>query len=141
VLSDDVGEAENGFVHCGRDRFDGEALECVHECVRETLQPVTVAHNAITLYVVEHATDLFWGMFLMIKERNELCDCTLKVDIVFPERIVGVDEESLSYQLVGGKTHAVMCYCEADLFATFARADATSTLKLRVHGSDPVLLK
>jgi len=32
----------------------------------------------------------------MIQEGNEACDGTLKINIVFPERIIGVDEQSLS---------------------------------------------
>jgi len=54
VLGDDVGEAENGFMHRGRRSVDGEALECVCERMPETVQPVAMTDDAIALHVVEH---------------------------------------------------------------------------------------
>ena len=34
-------------------------------------------------------------MFAMVEERNELCDRPFEVDVVFPERVIGIDEQSL----------------------------------------------
>jgi hypothetical protein len=31
----------------------------------------------------------------MIQERNEICDGPLEIDVVLPERIVSVDQQSL----------------------------------------------
>jgi hypothetical protein len=36
----------------------------------------------------------------MIEERNELLDGPLEINIVLPERVVGVDEEGLGIQLL-----------------------------------------
>jgi hypothetical protein len=36
---------------------------------------------------------------VVIEKRNKLGDRPLKVDVIFPERIVSVDEQSLGIQL------------------------------------------
>ena len=32
---------------------------------------------------------------MMIQERDKVRDCTFKIDVVFPQRIVGIDEQRL----------------------------------------------
>jgi hypothetical protein len=55
-------------------------------------------HDAFTLHIVEDFPHLRRGKFVVIEKGNEARDRPLEVDIVFPERIVGVDEEGLGRQ-------------------------------------------
>ena len=47
------------------------------------------------LDTVEVAADLFGGVDAVIEVGDEAGDGALEVDVVFPERVVGVDEQSL----------------------------------------------
>jgi hypothetical protein len=63
--------------------------------VREAVKPITVAHDALAFHIVQNCTHLFGRIFTMIEERDETRDGALKIDVVFPERIVGIDEQRL----------------------------------------------
>jgi hypothetical protein len=41
----------------------------------------------------------------MVEERNKLGDRPLEIDVIFPERVIGIDEQSLSAILCG---HVIM---------------------------------
>ena len=66
--------------------------------MREAVQAVAVLHDAFALDVVEHFAHLLGRKFVMIQKRDEARDRALEVDVVFPERVVGVDEEGLGGQ-------------------------------------------
>ena len=75
---------------------DAQALKSVDQRMRETVQAVAVLDDAFALDVVEHFANLFRRELVMIQERNEARDGALEVDVVLPERVVGVDEEGLA---------------------------------------------
>ncbi len=93
-----MGEAVDLGVQLGRDRLDAKPLESIDQRVRETVQAVSMLHDALALDVVEHFAYLLGREFVMIQERNEEGDGALEVDVVFPECVVGVDEEGLGRQ-------------------------------------------
>ena len=83
------------------DRPDAQAFEGVDKGMRETVQPIAVLYDAFALYVVEDFAHLLGRELVMIEKRDEVRDGALEVDVVLPERVVGVDEEGLGKQAFG----------------------------------------
>jgi hypothetical protein len=54
-----------------------------------------VGENGSVLDTVEVAADLFGGADAVIQVGDEAGDGSLEVDVVLPERVVGVDEQGL----------------------------------------------
>src|SRR5258706_14180737 len=85
----------------GRDRLQAEPLERVYQRVRKTVQPVSMLHHAFPLHIIEHLPHLLGRKLVMIQKRNEASDSPLKVNVVLPERVVGVDEKRLGLVFAG----------------------------------------
>jgi hypothetical protein len=84
--------------------------------VREAVQAVAVSHDAFALDIVEHGAHLFGRKLVMIEKRDEAGDGALEVDVVLPQRVVGVDEEGLERHALGSWLFAFGShYVEADL--------------------------
>ena len=75
-----------------------QPLKRVDQRVGEAVQAVAVLHDAFALHVVEHFAHLLGRELVMIEKRNKAGDGALEVDVVLPERVVGVDEEGLAGQ-------------------------------------------
>jgi hypothetical protein len=56
-----------------------------------------VLEDAFALDVIKDFADLFGREFVMIQEFDKARNGALEVDIVLPESVVGVDEESLGH--------------------------------------------
>src|SRR5580658_10958335 len=82
----------------GSNRFDAEPLKCGDQRMREAMQAVAVFRNAFPLHVVEHGAHLLGRKLVMIEKGNEARDRPLEINVVFPQRVVGVDEEGLGGQ-------------------------------------------
>jgi hypothetical protein len=93
-------EADDLLVELRRDGNRAEALERIDQRMGEAAQAVSVLDDTFTLDVVENFPDLLGLEFVMVQECNEACDRALKVDVVFPERVVGIDEKSLRQKLL-----------------------------------------
>lgn len=59
-----------------------------------------MGHNGGALTEVKVFANLFRCVGAMIKIRDKRCDSALEVDVVLPERVIGVDEQCLT-----GKSH------------------------------------
>jgi hypothetical protein len=57
-----------------------------------------VLQDAFPLHIVKHFPNLLRRKFVVIEKRDEPGNCSLKVNVVFPKSIVGVDEKSLRKQ-------------------------------------------
>jgi hypothetical protein len=57
-----------------------------------------VFDDAFALHVIEHFADLLGRELVVIEKRDEAANGPLEVDVVLPERVVGVDEKSLGGQ-------------------------------------------
>jgi len=77
----------NGFV--------GELLETVNQRSVEAGQSVPVFRDCCVLAGVENLSNLFVCVDPVVKIRDECCDGAFKVNVVFPEGIVGIEEEGL----------------------------------------------
>ena len=70
-------------------------LESGDERPAKAVQPVAVGTNGGVFDMVEVVTDLFGSVDAMVEVRDEAGDGSLEVDVVFPESVVGVDEQGL----------------------------------------------
>ena len=95
MLGNGVGKTIDLRMQLGRNRLDAQTLKGIDESMRETVQSVAVFHDAFALDIVEHFAHLLGRELVMIQKRDETGDGALKVDVVFPERVVGVDEKGL----------------------------------------------
>src|SRR3954465_15261817 len=98
MIRDRVCEAVDLRMQFGRDRLRTQAFERIHQRMGKTVKAVSVLHDAFALYVVKHFTHLLRRERVVIEKRNEASDGTLEINIVFPEGIVCIDEESLAGQ-------------------------------------------
>ena len=101
VVLDDARESEDLFVKFGSDWHRTQAFECIDKSVGKAVEAVSVLDDAFALDIIEHLADLLRRELVMVEEGNETSDRALEVDVVFPEGVVGVDEEGLhkSYEL------------------------------------------
>jgi hypothetical protein len=88
----------------GRDRIHTEPLKRIHQSVSKAVKAVTMRHDAFPLHIIEYSAHLLGRKLVMIEEGNESRDGTLEVNIVFPERIIRVDQEGLRRQAYGSLT-------------------------------------
>src|SRR5579859_7570211 len=88
-------ESADSFVQSGSERLDCQTLEGLHQRVTEAVQSVAVTDNALALDVIQHFAHLPRGILMMVQKRNEIRDGALEVNVVLPERVIGIDEQRL----------------------------------------------
>ncbi len=96
MLGDDVRESDDGFVQRRRERFYGQAFKSLCQSVGEAVQSVTVADDALPLYFIQDFANFGGRIFVMIQERDEIGDGAFEIDVVFPKRVIGIDEQGLA---------------------------------------------
>lgn len=57
--------------------------------------------NRLTFHSVQCLAHLSRSVLVVIKVANECCNGALKVDVVFPQGVVGVDEQRLAGRELG----------------------------------------
>ena len=90
-----VGKSVDSLVQGRGQRFDGQALEGLDQRVRKTVQTIAMADDGLALHLVQHFAHLLGSVLVVIQERNKVRDGALKVDVIFPKRIVGIDQQGL----------------------------------------------
>ena len=88
-------ESVDGLVQGRGERLDRQALEGLDQRMCEAVQPVAVADDGFAFHLIQHFPNLLGAVLMVIQERDKAGNGTLKVDVVFPKRIVGVDEKTL----------------------------------------------
>ncbi len=96
MFRDPVGDSSDRFVQFGRDWFYRELLEADHERVGEAVHAVAMLQDVLPLDVVQHVADFLGRVLVVVQERDEIGNRPLKVDVVLPERVIGVDEQVLA---------------------------------------------
>src|SRR5207253_10023089 len=81
---------------------------CIDQSVSKTVQPIPMLEDALTLDVVQDCKYLLRRILVMIQERDEVRDRPLEVDIVLPERVVGINEDRKSTRL--NSSHVAISY-------------------------------
>src|SRR5260370_5764988 len=102
MLGDGAGESRNGLVQRGGERLDRKALEGHNQRLHKAVQAVSMLADSFALYFIEFFPDLFRRELVMIEKRDEICDSPLKIDVVFPECVVVINEQGLCFV----KSHA-----------------------------------
>ena len=101
LVGDGLGEADDAFVLLGGEGLVGELLEAGDEGLAEAVETVALRGDGGVLDAVEVAADLGGAVNAVVEVGDEGGDGALEVDVVLPERVVGVDEERLSCRLAG----------------------------------------
>jgi len=102
LIGDGLGEADDALVALRGDGCGGELLEAGDERKAEAGEAVAAGGDGGALDCVEVFADLFGGVDAVVEVGDEGGDRALEVDVVFPERVVGVDEEGLGAATGGG---------------------------------------
>ena len=71
----------------------GEAFEAGDEGFLEAGDAVAVGEDSFAFDFVELEADLGGGVFVVVEAGDEGGDGSFEIDIVFPEGVVGIDEE------------------------------------------------
>src|SRR5437879_6441627 len=108
MLGNGMSKAIDGFVQRRSERLDRQALEGIDQSVSKTVQPIPMLEDALTLDVVQDCKYLLRRLLVMIQERDEVRDRPLEVDIVLPERVVGINEEMLCSVVLHFASHDTM---------------------------------
>ena len=106
-------------------------LEAGDEGAAEAVEAIAVGQDGGVLDTVEVAADLLGGVDAVIEVGDEAGDRSLEVDVVLPERVVGVDEQGL----IDGVTERLardLGYGGHWLIISAAPADGLATKMLRV---------
>ena len=97
LLGDGAGEAFNAlalFVGHGR---GAEPREAVYQRASETRQAISMGEDSLAFDGVQRLSDLGGRVPVVIQITYEGGDGALEVNIVLPQRIVGIDEQRLSW--------------------------------------------
>jgi hypothetical protein len=109
LLGDGVGEADDAGVLVRGERGVGELLEAADQGLAEALEAVAVGADGGVFDVIEVLADLFGAELTVVEVGDEAGDRALEVDVVFPQRVVGVEEEGLT----DGHASDVAQYCRS----------------------------
>jgi hypothetical protein len=96
MVGDGLGEAYDAGVLFGSDGGVGQLLKAGDERAAEALETVAVGGDGGVLAEVEVLADLFSSMDAVVEVGDERGDGLLEVDIVLPERVIGVYKEGLT---------------------------------------------
>lgn len=96
VLGDAVSEAENTLMLLVGDPAAGQVFEAVDQRSAEAAQTVPVSRNGGVFAVIEVLANLGGGMDPVVQVGDEVSNCPLEVDIVFPKGIVCVDQQRVT---------------------------------------------
>jgi len=72
-----------------------QALEAVDERRGEARKPVAVREDGLALHCVQRQPHFAGRVLFVVQESDEGCNGALKIDIIFPEGVVGIDEKRL----------------------------------------------
>ena len=95
MLRDGMSKAIDGVVQSGGKGFHRQTFKGIDQCVRKAMQSIAMLDDAFAFDFVQDVPDLGGRVLMMVQERDKVGDGALKVNVVFPERVVGVDQQVL----------------------------------------------
>ena len=98
---DRLGEGNDAGVFFGSNFCVGELLETGDKRAAKALEAVAVLGDGCVFAQVESFADLLVSMDAVIQIGDEGGDGALEVNVVLPERVVGVEEKGLLYWRLG----------------------------------------
>jgi len=102
LIGDGLREAEDAGVLVGSDGPVGELLEAGDERLAEAVQAVATGRDGGVLDVIESFSNLLGIVDAVVEVGDEGGDGALEVDVILPERVVGVDEQRLVGRMADG---------------------------------------
>ena len=91
-----VRKSANAFLFLFGNRGWAQPLKAGHHRMRKTRQAVPARKNRLALHGVQRLPHLGRRVFMMIQIADERRNRPLKVDVVFPERVVGINQQGLA---------------------------------------------
>ncbi len=101
LVGDGGGEGGDALLFLVGDRPGAEALEAGDQGAGEAGDAVAVGEDGFALHGVEGLTHLGGGVGVVIQVADEGDDGAFKVDVVFPQSVVGIDEQGLTGRELG----------------------------------------
>jgi len=95
LLRDGASESADGLVQTFTERLNRNSLKSLDQSVLKAVQPVTMADDALAFYVVENFADLSGCTLAVIQKRNKIGDSAFEINVIFPERVIGIDQQRL----------------------------------------------
>jgi hypothetical protein len=102
LVGDGLRKAEDARVFLRGQRLVGELLEARDQGLAKTLQPVAGFGDGGALAGVQTLPHLGGRMHTVVQVGDERGDRALKIDIVLPQRVVGVEQQGLAGRLADG---------------------------------------
>jgi len=96
LFLDRAGKAENALGLFFRDRRGAETLKTRNQGPGKAGQAVAMGQNGFALHGVEGLAHFGRRVLVVVQVADERGDGALEVDVVFPQRIVGVNEQGLA---------------------------------------------
>ena len=96
VLIDGGGEFEDTLMLLVRKGRAGELFEASDQRSPKAKKAISMCSDRGMLTVIEMFTDFGGRMTLVVEIRDERGDCSLEVDVIFPERIVSINQQSVA---------------------------------------------
>src|SRR5947209_12415535 len=91
-------DSMDSLVQSWSDGLNRKPLEGVDQRNHETLQPIAVLLDPFSFHLVQDLAHLLRRKFLMVQKRNEAGDGPLEINIVFPERVISINEQGLAHR-------------------------------------------
>ena len=68
MFRDGVGESADGFMQSRSEGFDGQALEGLYQRMSKAVQTVSVADDALALYLIQNLAYLLGRILVMVQK-------------------------------------------------------------------------
>lgn len=101
LVGDGVGEADDALVFLVRYRFGGELLETADKGLAKAFETVAMCGDGGVFDLVQMATYLFRRIDAMVQIGDKTGNRPFEVDVVLPQRVISVEEESLAGRKLG----------------------------------------
>ena len=63
--------------------------------MRKAMQAVAVFDDGFSLDVIQHQPNHLGRVLAVVEKRNEIGDRAFEIDVIFPQSVIGIDEQSL----------------------------------------------
>ena len=93
------GKLANGLMHFRLNGRVAQALKAIDQRIGEAVNAITMLDDAVALHLVQLGPHLNRRVLLMVEKGDEAGNRPLEVNVVFPERVIGVDEKGLGFRV------------------------------------------
>src|SRR5579859_563502 len=105
MLGDAEGKRADALAQLRREWLYAETLKGTAQRVGEAIEPVSMREDRFAFDLIEALAHLLRRELVMVQKGNEVGNRPLEVDVVLPERIIGVDEQRLRDSVLDAGEH------------------------------------